>query len=60
MERTARGLCRVLLAAGLCLLAGCFGVSQNPSYFPHLLPSGDIIATHARPPGSRMKGPSHS
>jgi uncharacterized repeat protein (TIGR01451 family) len=30
---------------------GCFGVSQNPSYFPHLLPFGDIIRTHAKPPG---------
>jgi uncharacterized repeat protein (TIGR01451 family) len=26
-------------------------VSQNPSYFPHLLPTGDIIRTHAKPPG---------
>jgi uncharacterized repeat protein (TIGR01451 family) len=33
------------------LLTGCFGVSQNPSYFPHLLPTGDIIPTHAKPPG---------
>jgi uncharacterized repeat protein (TIGR01451 family) len=41
----------------LCLLpaasltAGCFGVSQNPSYFPHLVPFGDIVRTHAKPPG---------
>jgi uncharacterized repeat protein (TIGR01451 family) len=41
----------LLLAAGLGLLSGCFGVSQNPSYFPHLLPTGDIIRTHAKPPG---------
>jgi uncharacterized repeat protein (TIGR01451 family) len=33
------------------MLAGCFGVSQNPSYFPFLLPTGDIIRTHAKPPG---------
>jgi uncharacterized repeat protein (TIGR01451 family) len=33
------------------LSCGCFGVSQNPSYFPHLLPFGDIIRTHAKPPG---------
>jgi uncharacterized repeat protein (TIGR01451 family) len=32
------------------LLGGCLGVSQNPSYFPHLLPTGDIIRTHAKPP----------
>src|SRR6516165_5624290 len=41
----------VSLAAVLVLLTGCFGVSQNPSYFPHLLPTGDIIRTHAKPPG---------
>jgi uncharacterized repeat protein (TIGR01451 family) len=41
----------VSVAAVLTLLAGCFGISQNPSYFPHLLPTGDIIRTHARPPG---------
>jgi uncharacterized repeat protein (TIGR01451 family) len=40
-----------ILAAGLLLLAGCFGVSQNPSYFPHLCPTCDIIPTHAKPPG---------
>ena len=45
-------VCRkLLLAAGLCLLPGCFGGTQNPSYFPHLLPTGDIIRTHAKPPG---------
>jgi uncharacterized repeat protein (TIGR01451 family) len=43
--------CLVLLAVSPALLAGCFGVSQNPSYFPHLLPTGDIIRTHAKPPG---------
>lgn len=41
----------LLPAAVLWLLPGCFGVSQNPSYFPHLLPTGDIIRTHAKPPG---------
>lgn len=36
----------------LCLLAaGCFGGSQNPSYFPYYLPTGDIIRTHAKPGG---------
>jgi len=45
-------ICRaVLLAASLCWLSGCFGGSQNPSYFPWLLPTGDIIQTHAKPPG---------
>lgn len=33
------------------LTLGCFGGSQNPSYFPYLTPSGDIIRTHAKPPG---------
>ena len=40
---------KVLLAAGFGLLSGCFGVTQNPSYFPFLLPTGDIIQTHAKP-----------
>ena len=45
-------LCLTLLLTGsLCALSGCFGVSQNPSYFPHLWPTGDIIPTHAKPPG---------
>jgi uncharacterized repeat protein (TIGR01451 family) len=42
---------QTLLAVGPLLLSGCFGVSHNPSYFPHLLPPGDIIQTHAKPPG---------
>src|SRR5262249_17079351 len=46
-----RTLLFVLLTAGLGPLAGCFGISQNPSYFPRLLPTGDIIRTHAKPPG---------
>src|SRR5262249_25931984 len=43
----------ILVAVACCLLfqCGCFGVSQNPSYFPYLLPFGDIIQTHAKPPG---------
>jgi uncharacterized repeat protein (TIGR01451 family) len=45
------GCLKLLLALGLGLLSGCMGVSQNPSYFPHLLPTGDIIRTHAKPPG---------
>ena len=36
----------------LCVaLVGCFGGSHNPSYFPWYLPPGDIIPTHAKPPG---------
>jgi uncharacterized repeat protein (TIGR01451 family) len=45
----AFGFLFVLL--GIISLSGCFGVSQNPSYFPHLLPTEDIIRTHAKPPG---------
>ena len=52
MGASVRSLLRKLPPlAGLVLLYGCFGVSQNPSYFPHLLPTGDIIRTHAKPPG---------
>jgi uncharacterized repeat protein (TIGR01451 family) len=50
MVRTVRHGC-LLLAIGLALLSGCLGVTQNPSYFPFLLPTGDIIRTHAKPPG---------
>src|SRR5262245_16434382 len=43
-----------LLGAVVALLplAGCgHGVSQGTSYFPHILPTGDIVPTHAKPPG---------
>src|SRR5262249_37360109 len=48
-----RGLAgRVLLPVLLLApAAGCFGITQNPSYFPFYLPTGDIIRTHAKPPG---------
>src|SRR5262245_49842428 len=48
-RRTCRAL---LLAAGLLAQTGCFGGTSNPSYFPYLIPPGDIIQTHAKPPGS--------
>jgi uncharacterized repeat protein (TIGR01451 family) len=47
-----RLLLMLLLAVGLCPLGGCFGLTQNPSYFPWLLPTEDIIRTHAKPPGA--------
>lgn len=46
-----RQVVRLLLALAALPAAGCFGVSQNPSYFPFYLPTGDIIRTHAKPPG---------
>jgi uncharacterized repeat protein (TIGR01451 family) len=49
MRGIGAGFCAKLLAAGLCLLSGCFGITQNPSYFPYLLPTEDIIQTHAKP-----------
>jgi uncharacterized repeat protein (TIGR01451 family) len=53
MVPRARRLCLTfLLAAGLCPLTGCFGISQNPNYFPWLVPNGDVINTHAKPPGA--------
>jgi uncharacterized repeat protein (TIGR01451 family) len=51
MRPWMREICLILSMAGPCLLSGCFGVTQNPSYFPYLLPTGDIIQTHAKPPG---------
>lgn len=51
-----RLLRRVLPILLCCLtlfgLAGCwFGKTANPSYFPYWLPPGDVVQTHAKPPG---------
>lgn len=53
MSRTSRTRLLYVLAAvlGPAALVGCFGGSQNPSYFPYLLPAGDVVRTHAKPPG---------
>ena len=40
-----------LLVALAGLSAGCFGGAANPSDFPHYLPPGDVIPTHAKPAG---------
>src|SRR5262245_9543440 len=50
MPRSRLGF-RYAPAAMALLLVGCFGGTQNPSYFPSLLPTGDIIRTHGKPPG---------
>ena len=39
----------VVLLSLLSGAVGCFGIAQNPSYFPYLLPFGDIVQTHAKP-----------
>src|SRR5438270_7925216 len=55
MMALGRHLGLLVLAAVLCAPAtGCFGVSANPSYFPYLLPTWDVVPTHAKPiwPGS--------
>ncbi len=49
MRRAGHRLCLWLLAALTCGLAGCFGGNSNPSYFPYLLPFGEVIQTHAKP-----------
>lgn len=41
----------LMLASTLGSAAGCFGLSQNPSYFPYWLPTGDVVPTHAKPIG---------
>src|SRR5262249_59159214 len=48
------GRASLLLPAILCAFVrcGCSGLTQNPSYFPSLLPFGDIVRTHAKPPGA--------
>lgn len=39
-----------LMAVCACaLVAGC--LSGNPTYFPYLIPSGEAIRTHPKPPG---------
>jgi uncharacterized repeat protein (TIGR01451 family) len=45
------GRCLGLLLVAVCLgcTSGCFGFTQNPSYFPYWLPTGDLIRTHAKP-----------
>ena len=51
MPLARRRLGFVLVALMLCATAGCFGVSQNPSYFPHWVPFGDVVRGHAKPMG---------
>jgi uncharacterized repeat protein (TIGR01451 family) len=51
VTHAARRLGFVLFAALTFCAAGCFGWSSNPSYFPYLLPSGDVVRTHAKPIG---------
>ena len=43
---------RTLALLPLAVAVGCFGGAHNPGYFPHLIPPGDVIQTHAKPPGS--------
>ncbi len=47
---------KLLVAAGVLLLPGCFGITQNPTYFPYLSFTGDIIQTHAKPVGMSYFG----
>lgn len=49
MVPTVRRLFLLLVLAGV---AGCSGKSQNPSYFPWFLRTGDITRTHGKPPGA--------
>ena len=48
-----RAVIRTLVPCLAALAAtGCLGGTHNPSYFPFYLPTGDIIRTHAKPPGT--------
>jgi uncharacterized repeat protein (TIGR01451 family) len=51
MVPSFRRLLQLAVILGPAVALGCFGKSHNPSYFPWLLPPGDIIPTHAKPPG---------
>ncbi len=43
---------RLLFLTALLLGASGCGFSHNPSYFPYLTLPGDVIRTHAKPPGA--------
>lgn len=47
VHRTA--LLLLIIASGTSV--GCLGGTYNPSYFPYYLPPGDVVQTHAKPPG---------
>jgi uncharacterized repeat protein (TIGR01451 family) len=51
MGRAQGLILKLLAAAGFLLLPGCFGITQNPTYFPYLSFTGDIVQTHAKPVG---------
>ncbi len=51
MSYLRRILALLLFATMLGGVSGCFGISQSPSYFPYLLPAGDVIRGHAKPIG---------
>ncbi len=51
MPHARRCLGLLFFAALALCAAGCFGGSQNPSYFPYWLHTGDVIRTHSKPIG---------
>ena len=51
MSHVGRLLGLLFAAMLLGCASGCFGGTQNPSYFPYLLPTCDVIPTHAKPIG---------
>ena len=53
MASAFRWFCLALLPFAL---AGCYGGSHNPSYFPDVFPFGDIVRTHAKPSGPGYYG----
>lgn len=51
MIRARSRFAGLLLIGSCALISGCLGGTYNPSYFPYYLPPGDVIQTHAKPPG---------
>ena len=51
MTQMGRRLGLLFVAVLIGCATGCFGVTQNPSYFPYWLPTGDLVRTHAKPIG---------
>lgn len=51
VRRSFRRPALLLLTVACGASVGCLGGTYNPSYFPYYLPPGDVVQTHAKPPG---------
>jgi uncharacterized repeat protein (TIGR01451 family) len=49
--RTGRTIALIFCVVLCGAVIGCLGGSGNPGYLPNIIPGGDIVNTHAKPPG---------